>query len=179
MGEEFLEKYRWVIGTILLMLILASSGFLLWRENKWKPDLERRLALLETKLEQIKMSSAEEPLVSAIVEPDALTNGEESQTSKKEENLGKVAGVSANSNAEKSASHTSKTVSKPAMPSIININSAGKVELDSLTGIGEVKAQAIIDYRNSHGKFKTIEEIKNVKGIGDATFDKIKARIRV
>ncbi len=62
---------------------------------------------------------------------------------------------------------------------IININSATIEQLQSLSGIGEKKAQAIIDYRNEHGSFQTIEEIMNVKGIGQGIFAKIKNRIEV
>lgn len=62
---------------------------------------------------------------------------------------------------------------------VVNINTAGVTELDTLDGIGPAYAQRIIDYRNSNGLFKTIEEIKNVSGIGDATFDKIKNDITV
>ncbi len=62
---------------------------------------------------------------------------------------------------------------------LININTASKSELTELSGIGEVKAQAIIDYRNTSGNFKSIEELLNVKGIGDATFEKIKDFITV
>jgi competence protein ComEA len=61
----------------------------------------------------------------------------------------------------------------------ININTASESELDSLPGIGEVTAQKIIDYRNENGKFSTIEDIKNVKGIGDNKFDDIKDSITV
>ena len=61
----------------------------------------------------------------------------------------------------------------------VNINNASKEELDSLKGIGPVKAQAIIDYRNQNGPFKSIDDIKKVKGIGDKTFDAIKSDITV
>ena len=61
----------------------------------------------------------------------------------------------------------------------ININSASVELLQNLSGIGEKKAQAIIDYRNEHGSFHTIEEIMNVKGIGQGIFDKIQNRIEV
>ena len=47
----------------------------------------------------------------------------------------------------------------------------------NLTGIGESKADAIISYRNENGSFKNIEEIKNVSGIGDSIFEKIKDNI--
>lgn len=59
----------------------------------------------------------------------------------------------------------------------VNINTASESELDSLPGIGEVTAKKIIDYRNENGKFSTIEDIKNVKGIGDNKFDDIKDSI--
>jgi competence protein ComEA len=56
----------------------------------------------------------------------------------------------------------------------VNINTATKEELEALNGIGPVKAQAIIDYRKANGPFKSIDDVKNVKGVGDATFDKIR-----
>lgn len=62
--------------------------------------------------------------------------------------------------------------------SMININTATKESLMTLDGIGEVYSQRIIDYRQQK-KFKSIEEIKNVKGIGDKTFEKIKDSITV
>ena len=61
---------------------------------------------------------------------------------------------------------------------LININSASKEELMTLNSIGESKAEAIIKYR-SETKFETIDDIKNVSGIGDALFEKIKENITV
>ena len=61
----------------------------------------------------------------------------------------------------------------------ININKASLEELKLLPNIGESKAQAIIDYRNSVGIFNEIDDIKNVSGIGDSLFDKIKDLITV
>ena len=59
----------------------------------------------------------------------------------------------------------------------VNINTATKEELDALPGVGPVKAQAIIDYRKANGRFKSLEDLKKVNGIGDATFEKLKPDI--
>lgn len=61
----------------------------------------------------------------------------------------------------------------------INLNTATLEDLDSLPGIGPVLAQRILDYRNQQGGFKTIEQIKEVKGIGETLFGEIKERIVV
>ena len=61
----------------------------------------------------------------------------------------------------------------------VNINTASVSELTTLPGIGEVKAKAIIEYRVANGGFKSIEEIMEVKGIGEKTFIKIKDMIYV
>ena len=61
----------------------------------------------------------------------------------------------------------------------ININTATEQELESLKGIGPATAKNIIRYREEYGGFSSIEEIKNVKRIGDKIFEKIKADICV
>ena len=61
----------------------------------------------------------------------------------------------------------------------ININTATAEQLTELNGIGEVKANAIIEYRNNFGNFISLEEIMNVKGIGEKTFEKIKDYITI
>ena len=62
---------------------------------------------------------------------------------------------------------------------LININTASKEELMSLTGIGEAKANDIINYRETNGGFKTIEELLNVSGIGENIYSQIKENITV
>lgn len=66
-----------------------------------------------------------------------------------------------------------------AEPAKININTADYEKLQQITGVGEVIAQRIIDYRNQNGPFQHIEDIKNIKGIGDATFGKMKEEITI
>ena len=61
----------------------------------------------------------------------------------------------------------------------ININTASSSELEALSGIGPVLAQRILEYRSANGPFVSIERIKDVKGIGDHTFENIKDMIAV
>lgn len=62
---------------------------------------------------------------------------------------------------------------------LININTATKEDLLTLSGVGESKANAIIAYRSDYGKYTSLEEIKNVSGIGDGVFNTIKDFITV
>lgn len=62
---------------------------------------------------------------------------------------------------------------------VVNINTAPQAELEKLQGIGPAKAKAIVEDRAKNGVFKNIDELKRVKGIGEATFDKLKGDITV
>ena len=61
----------------------------------------------------------------------------------------------------------------------ININTASEAELTTLDGIGSSKAQAIILYRETMGQFETVDDLANVKGIGEKTLQNNRARLRV
>ena len=75
-----------------------------------------------------------------------------------------------------SAQGSSKSTTSNAK---VNINTATQEELDTLPGIGPSIASKIIDYREQNGKFNSIEEIKEVSGIGDAKYEKIKDSITI
>jgi competence protein ComEA len=61
----------------------------------------------------------------------------------------------------------------------LNLNTATRDELIALPGIGPAKAQAIIEYRNQHGPFRTIDELRKVKGIGEKLFLQIRPELSV
>lgn len=61
----------------------------------------------------------------------------------------------------------------------VNLNTATQSELETLSGIGPAKAMAIIEYRESIGKFAKIEDLKNIAGIGEKTFEKLQNSITV
>lgn len=61
----------------------------------------------------------------------------------------------------------------------VNINSATAEELKALPGIGAAKATAIVEYRQQNGNFKTVDELKNVKGIGDSIVNRLRDEVTV
>ena len=78
------------------------------------------------------------------------------------------------------ASTSSVSENTQATPDVlVNINTATAEQLQNLPNIGEVRAKAIIDYREEHGGFKAIEELQEVSGIGEKTFEKLKAYVTV
>ena len=83
-----------------------------------------------------------------------------------------------NPNSKQIQNPPTQTQEKPK-PTKININTATQEELESLPGIGKVKAKAIIEYREKYGKFKNEKDIIKVKGIGEKTYEKIKDLIEV
>ena len=69
---------------------------------------------------------------------------------------------------------------KPApSPAVVNVNTATAEELTALPGIGEKRAQAILEIRKEKGGFKSVDELTEVKGIGPANLEKLRPYLRV
>ncbi len=78
---------------------------------------------------------------------------------------------------DKPAAKPAKAAAAPAAP--VNLNTATQAQLETLPGIGAAAAKRIIEYRDKNGKFKKVEELMNVKGIGEKSFLKLKPLITV
>jgi competence protein ComEA len=73
-----------------------------------------------------------------------------------------------------------KAAGKPAVPtSPVNINTATQEQLEALPGLGAKVAQRIIEYRQKNGNFKKVEDLMNVKGIGEKSFLKLKPMLTI
>nr|WP_314739709.1 ComEA family DNA-binding protein [uncultured Haemophilus sp.] len=79
---------------------------------------------------------------------------------------------------EQTAPATTSAQQIAVNPNAVNINTASAAEIqDKLVGIGAKKAQAIVDYRTKNGSFISVEQLKEVSGIGEATLEKNRTRI--
>lgn len=90
------------------------------------------------------------------------------------ENSGEICIIYSEAIQERNVPNDSETAEDVVLSNGININTATKEEIMVLPSIGDALSDRIIEYRESNGGFKNIEEIKNVYGIGGKTFEKIK-----
>lgn len=102
------------------------------------------------------------------------SKGEVDQSNKKFELNTKI-----NDAYEENTESSNTTSSNDNTSGLINLNTATKDELMTLSGIGKTKAQAIISYREENGNFTSTEDIMNVNGIGQSIYEKIKNNITV
>lgn len=120
-----------------------------------------------------KMNSAKDAAKSQVKEvKQAVGNSEKSAKSAVTDKM-----METKEKATKAKEQLKTTKESAKKAGKVNINTADAKTLQSLNGIGEAKAQAIIDYRNKNGKIKDIKELSNVSGIGEATLEKLKGAI--
>ena len=74
---------------------------------------------------------------------------------------------------------TSRAATKPASTAIVNLNTASATDLEGLPGVGAKTAARIVEYRQKNGPFKKVEELMNVRGVGEKNFLKLKPQITV
>ena len=192
-GGDFIEKYKTYIGGFLVLLIVAGVLVLLWNKKKapvgsQKSEGEIRVdiegAVKSPGLYSLKEGSILEDLLAIcggfsgqvdeakvaqeFNRAEILQDGQKIYVPTK----GEVAGAETGTAAAGSGGTETPTGK-------ININTATAEQLDTLPGIGPAYAGRIIDYRTTHGGFKSIEEIQEVTGIGPKTFEKLKDQITI
>ena len=165
-AEDWVEKYKYYVGGVLLILILSVGAILLWRDNIYKPGLESRIRNQELRIEELEAKLEE--LDSKTAGQNTVSQDTAGQNTASADDQGQVAGANTGS-----SSSSSKITGK------ININTATAAQLDSLPGIGPVYAQRIVDYRVANGPFTSPEQIQNIKGIGPKTYEKFKDMITI
>ncbi|MFA6963310.1 MAG: helix-hairpin-helix domain-containing protein [Patescibacteria group bacterium] len=171
---DFIERNKIAIGVLLLILTLASGGYLLWRENYLKPDTSKRLEDAEKQIAELKNASQKAPSVQEV-KPEEIIQAAEGKSVE-------TAPAAPVVKPTVKATVPAPVVTAPVVAPVagkININTADATELDKLKGIGPVLAQRILDYRTKNGSFKSTDELKNVSGIGDKIFEKFKNDITI
>ena len=167
MRQNTKENIKIIAALLLLIAIFAGSFVVVWqiREKNRPKSQAKNTDELQTQVGELNKKIDE--LSKAINDAKEQVSVESSVTVSK--STKQVAGASTQKSANQAQNESD----------LINLNSATAAELDALDGIGATYAQRIIDYREANGGFKSIEEIKNVKGIGDKTFEKFKDKITI
>lgn len=160
------DKTTAVIKTATRVVIGAAIVFVFIR-NAF-PTAEKSVVIENADIS----SQAEIPLKNASVSQDEISSlGESSDLL--------IIKESSQSSSDERDNSAAISASEPNVSKKININTAPASELVRLKGIGEVKAAAIIKYRNENGGFKSVDELINVSGIGKKTLEKIRDYVTV
>jgi competence protein ComEA len=161
-AQRLIDRYQVVIGIILLLAIAGAGIAWLFQEDRGRLDktvisqLSGELRVLREQNEQLlaQLRQIEEKHNRLVQD---LVNQQ-------------VAGVQDSSDGQPASQQAGQSV---------DINRATFGQLVSLPGIGPVKAQRIIDYRKANGGFKSVEELVNVRGIGEKTLEKLRDKIKI
>ena len=182
-----MKKKRVNYKSVIILLIAIAVG--IFFGNKLAYYQMYRLQINHEKTLSIALTATpnEEADKQAIEDnKESTTDSAEDQENKSDDKIAETT-VTTFTNEEKNGPNvtsvtkedSSATSSESTNSTLININTADKATLDTLPGIGEVKAQAIIDYRSKYGNFLSTEELMNVSGIGEKTYENLKNLICV
>ena len=120
-------------------------------------------------------------LATILQDEDKITIPSKEENKQEKQNTEKIQSNKQSKTTEKSQNTTSISTNTTGknQNTKVNINTATQTELETLPGIGPSTASKIVSYRKENGKFKSIEEIKKVNGIGESKYKKIKELIKV
>jgi len=160
------SKY-WTLITILLVAIIAISSIVLWSRYSRSQPIEVSIPTAQELPGEIYIGGAvSNPGFYSLKADDTI------------EALIQAAGGTTNADLSWLKLYIPQT-GEEEQPQKINLNRAEAWLLEALPGIGETRAQDIIDYRQQNGPFNNINELIKVEGIGTATYEKIKHLITV
>lgn len=170
MSNHF-DKYWIFIIAVLLACLIAGGVFLAIKLSNQRPV---EISLTSTKPPDYRL---EVYIDGAVANPGFYPAKEDDSVA----NLIQAAGLAPDANPSQLKLHVPKTneTSSQQKAQKINVNRAEKWLLDALPGIGEGKAQAIVDYRNKYGRFSRIEDLLKVSGISKSILDNIRNLITV
>ena len=168
----------------IILAVLTTAGIITYSLAKSGREVAPVIAYLSSTA-PTSMATSTPPSTSGTIDDEVLMLDNTTSTAPVTTELPK-AQTAANTTANavpapivESTTDEEPTEEAPPIEEIININTANIAQLETLNGIGPVKAEAIIAYREEFGAFINIEEIMEVKGIAEKTFEKIRERICV
>jgi len=166
--SEKLDKY-WPLVVLILFIMLAISGIVLFIRQSAVQATEITIRTVPS------IPDSGQVLISGAVENPGYFPVKDGDTLK---NMIESAIPSATSDLSIIKIHV-ESANHSSLPQKISLNRADVWLLSLLPGIGEGRAQAIVDYRSKNGLFKHIDEVMNVAGIGSGTYAKISDYITV
>ncbi|MFQ5996061.1 MAG: helix-hairpin-helix domain-containing protein [Dehalococcoidales bacterium] len=158
----------WALLIIILIVIIAVGSLIIW--SKYRPSQPIEISL-----------SPSQELQGKIYIGGAVTNPG-FYSLKSGDTVDDIIQAAGGTTTEADFNHLKlyiPEVAKVEPPQKVNLNRAEAWLLQALPGIGEVRAQAIIDYRQQNGRFRNIDELIKVEGIGTATYERIEHLITV
>lgn len=197
-----LKKYGWIL---IIAVIALIGGIYFFMPNKEKLPAWEDVQMTESEIEDTSSDVVEEVSLMVDIKGEVKKPGvyELAEGARVKEVVLLAGGFTENAeerqlnlaerltdqqmiyvpNKEEVAESLVPTVNEQSKESssneLVNINTADLTELQKLSGIGASKAQAIIDYREENGNFKTTTELTNVSGIGEKTLEKLEDEITI